>query len=272
MSKESVQYLLKKYKLSPNTMRGQHFLVDDSILARIVAAAHIDASDAVLEVGPGIGTMTSLLVAKAKQVVACEVDRQFEPLLSTLAAVNKNLKIVWGDFLKTPEASLVLGKEYKIVANLPYYLTAHFFQLIMNFQQLPTSITVVIQKEVAERIVAKPGDLTKIALGIQFYGTPRIAFEIGRRYFNPVPAVDSAALVITNIHNWEATVDERHCWQLIKIGFSAKRKKLINNLAGGLQMERDALVNAFEKAGIGLGSRAQELAPEEWVRLAAAMK
>ncbi len=274
MSKATVQYVMQKWNIRPDTEQGQHFLVDDTILQRIITASQLNKKQHVLEVGPGIGTLTSLLAETAERVAAVEIDPQFKPLLEAFVAVNTNVQLLFADILKVPfetvRAALDLrsGSGYKVIANIPYYLTSRFFATVLKYQELPTMIVVLIQKEVAERIVAQPGDHSKLSLSIQLYGAPRIAFQVPRTAFSPIPEVDSAVLVIEDIHQWSYAVPERKVWQLITFGFSSRRKKLVNNLMAGMHISRDAALDILKKAGIEPNIRAEDMSIESWLRLA----
>ncbi len=272
MSKESVVYLLHKYQLRPNEVRGQHFLIDESVLEKILVAADCKTSDAVLEVGPGIGNLTALLAQSCRHVVAVEVDRRYKPVLDALCAVNTNVTVLYHDILTLSFEELIKAfgarTEYKIVANIPYYLTSRLLAQFIQYPVLPQVIVVLVQKEVADRIVEGPGNHSKLSLGIQFYAEPRVVFRVPRDLFYPKPAVDSAVVQIKNLHRWSYPESEQRVWQLINFGFSAKRKKLVNNLAAGLHVDRETIVQRMGEAGIDPSKRAQMLSAGDWRSLA----
>ncbi len=277
MSKATVQHLLQQWHIRPDDEQGQHFLVDDTVLERIATSAKVSANDHVLEVGPGIGNLTAYLSKAAGHVAIVEIDPQFKALLEAFISVNTNTRLLYGDILKMPFAEIAIalglkhGDAYKIVANIPYYLTSRFFATVLKYTTLPERIVVLIQKEVAERITAGAGDQTKLSLSIQMYGRPKILFGVPRTAFNPTPAVDSAVLSIEDIHSWNYSVPEKKMWQLITFGFSSKRKKLINNLMAGLRIERTQASELLEKAGIFLDIRAEDMKIEEWIALTEAV-
>ena len=270
MSHSTIQYLLRKYKLHPDTIKGQHFLSSDAILQKIVDTAEIQLKDHILEVGSGVGNLTALLAQKAANVTAVEVDERYRALLDALCAVNSNVSILYADILSLPfghiqqALALTAGDSYKIVANIPYYLTSRFIAQSIRYPVPPDLIVLLIQKEVAERIVAKPGEHSKLSLSVQMYGEPDMIFTVPKRHFFPEPEVDSAVLRIKNVHAWNYSEKEQRVWQLISFGFSSKRKKLINNLMAGLQLPREQVGEVLEKAGLDSNVRAQNLRCEDW--------
>jgi 16S rRNA (adenine1518-N6/adenine1519-N6)-dimethyltransferase len=273
MSRSEITYLLKKHHIDPDSTKGQSFLVDDDVLGRIVTAASLTKHDAVLEIGPGLGNLTALLAKVSRRVMAVELDQQFKQVLDPLALVNTNLKIMYGNALDIPWATidetldLNNSKKYKIVANIPYYITARLLKCILAYPEKPESIVLLIQQEVAERITARPGDHTKLSLSIQLYSDPEILFQVPKKHFYPKPDVDSAVIRLNNVHAWNHDGSEKRLWQLIAFGFSAKRKKLVNNLCAGLVQPRSRVIAALSKAGIEHNVRAQELSIKQWLSL-----
>src|SRR3989344_3143103 len=242
MSVETVRYLLKKLKIRPSSEQGQCFLASDADLNSILKTARLSETDCVLEVGAGIGNLAALLAGRSRRVVAVEVDRRFAPALEQLRSVHPNLELIYGDIRKIPfsDIAAVLGlseseKTYSVVANIPYYLSSWFVRYFIEQKNQPSQMVLLVQKEVAERVVAEPGDHSKLSLSVQMYGSATIAGIVPRAHFYPVPAVDSAILSITGIHRWAYEVPEKLAWRIIAFGFSSKRKKIINNIAAGLQ-------------------------------------
>src|SRR3989344_6362101 len=180
MTRAEAEYLLRKYRIRPDLEKGQHFLVSEEALRRIILASDIERGDRILEIGPGIGTLTTLLSGRAAAVAAVEIDEQYRPLLGAIQAVNPNLTVIYRDILKVPfqEIAATLGLErgesYKIVANIPYYLTSRFISRCLHYPALPERMVLLVQKEVAERIVARPGSHSKLSLSVQFYGEPEL--------------------------------------------------------------------------------------------------
>lgn len=273
MTLEELKFLLAKYHLTPNKVRGQNFLISDEVLADILEAADLKASDTVLEVGPGLGALTSQLLARVKQVVAFEVDKNLANLLNNLVKANKNLALHWQDILSLKERQWqdILGehkaKEYKIVANIPYYLTGKFINQFLSFSNPPQSMILMVQREVAERVEAKDAKNSLLSLAVAFYGQAQIIRLVAKNNFFPVPKVDSAILKIYQIKPWSYKEDEKHVWQLIKRGMAHKRKKLFNNLLSDPNIAKDKLAEIFLALKIDQNARAEDLTKDLWLKL-----
>ncbi len=247
---------------------GQNFLFDPSILRRIVQTAHLSPADTVVEIGPGPGRMTAMLAGFVKKVVAIELDRDLcEKLTGELSGYG-NIDVVHGDALKFPYETL---GEFKVVANIPYYITTPILFKLLEHRDCLRSITVTVQKEVAERIAAKPGgkEYGVLSLSVQYYGRPLLAFTIPGGAFRPVPKVDSAVIHIEIFREPSVSVkDEKVFFRVIKTAFSQRRKTLLNSLRslGGDIREKLVL------AGIDPGRRPETLSMEEFAKLADAIK
>ncbi|MFA6534501.1 MAG: 16S rRNA (adenine(1518)-N(6)/adenine(1519)-N(6))-dimethyltransferase RsmA [Patescibacteria group bacterium] len=265
-----LQKLLESERLTPNHRLGQNFLVDQAALEAIVAAADLGPGDAVLEIGPGLGTLTTELVQKAGKVLAVELDQKLIKLLRQRFKDQTNLEILEGDILKfkNQELSDRLGGEYKLVANLPYNLTGQILRKFLSYPPRPKTIVLLLQKEVAERITAGPGKMSVLAVAVQLYGEAKIAVEVGRQSFHPAPEVDSAAVVIRPWPEAPDGLDEKKFWQIVKAGFAARRKQLQNNLANLGQGDKNAVKNILIKAKLSPLARAQDLSVADWLRLA----
>lgn len=259
---EDVRTALKLAGIKPNKGLGQHFLVDKPSLEAIMDAAAVTKSDTVLEIGPGLGVMTRPLADQAGKLIAVETDRVLAELLRRDAP--DNLEVVEQDFLKFELSSLPRG--YKVIANIPYYLTSKIFRLLLESPNPPSVMSVLIQKEVAERITAAPGQLSILALSVQYYGHPEIVRIVERHRFWPAPAVDSAVLRVT-LTGPAFAADPSKLFRLIKAGFGEKRKQLKNSLAGGLNLTSELAVDLIAKAKLPPMARAQELDLASWERL-----
>ncbi len=273
MIKSELEFLLKKYNLAPNKIRGQNFLISDEVLENTIKAAELKKNDLVLEVGPGLGALTQELVKSVEQVVAFELDRNFSRPLNKLMGVSSNLEIIWHDILSLTEEAWkeVLDrhkkKDYKIVANIPYYLTNKFIQKFILAKNQPQSMTLMIQKEVAERIVVKNGKYSLLSLSVAFYAQSRIEFLVSRDNFFPAPKVDSAIIHIYKLRPWSYKAVEKKTWQLIKRGFASKRKKLINNLLTDQALDKKMVADVFLKFNLDENIRAEKLLPQDWLNL-----
>jgi 16S rRNA (adenine1518-N6/adenine1519-N6)-dimethyltransferase len=265
----SVPQLLRKYGLRPHKGLGQNFLEDPIALEKIVAAAEIQPKDTVLEIGPGLGSLTRYLAASAREVVAVELDQHLLPPLKAVLAPYQNVRLVQGDILELSPDDLIEDQDYVVAANIPYYITSAVIRHLLESSHKPRRVVLTIQKEVAKRICEKPGDMSLMALSVQVYGKPRIAAHIPAEAFFPAPSVDSAVLVIEIYPS--PLIPEEHLdsfFKLIKAGFSQKRKTLRNSLSSGLAIPPAESAAFLEGAGIDPQRRAETLSIEEWQRLA----
>lgn len=273
MDKNQLSFLLKKYNLTPNKIRGQNFLISDQVLQDIISASQIKKDDLILEVGPGLGALTQELIKHGDRVVAFEVDKNFAKVLNKLKEVANNLEIVWQDILSLTDAdwAKILFKHkkdnYKIVANIPYYLTSKFIQKFILAEKQPESMVLMIQKEVAERIVARDDKNSLLSLSVAFYAKSKIETIVTKDNFYPAPKVDSAVINIFDIHFWSYSQDEKKTWQLIKRGFASKRKKLVNNLSTDPNLSKEKILDVFLKLKLDKNVRAENLSPEDWLNL-----
>ncbi len=263
---------------------GQHILVDPQAVLRIVDAAELCREDIVLEVGPGPGTLTVPLARRAGQVIAVEVDeRMLAPLRDSLQGCD-NVHIVHGDILKQDVAALVGGSGYKVVANLPYYITSAVLRHLLESAIRPGLLVVTVQREVAERIVGRSGKgrarrggkpasrMSLLAVSVQFYGVPRIVARIPAGAFRPVPAVDSAVVRI-DVYDplpW-AVADRGLFFRVVRAGFAQPRKQLHNTLTRNLAVPRDKVLAALQEAGVDRKQRAETLSVREWVTVTDAL-
>ena len=279
MNKSELSSLLKKYNVRPSRERGQNFLIDDSIIKKTISTACLEKNDVVLEIGAGFGNLTAELAKKVQQVVALEPDSKIFPALKSLASSNTNIfPINQGvfdvDFTQPLEIeganthSHLQFHDYsfKIVSNLPYQITSHFLKHFLQYGPRPKSMCIMVQKEVAQRICAKVGQKSILSLSVELYSNPEIAFFVSKKSFFPTPKVDSAILVLPEIKP-KYNLDEEDFFRILKIGFSAKRKKLINNLENGLRLGKNEISSLFQKLGFDPNIRAQNLSLENWVKL-----
>ncbi|MFA5047454.1 MAG: 16S rRNA (adenine(1518)-N(6)/adenine(1519)-N(6))-dimethyltransferase RsmA [Patescibacteria group bacterium] len=266
-----IKNICSKYGIVPSRSRGQNFLIDQSIVDKIILAANLKSTDTILEVGPGLGVLTRPLSSSAKQVIAVELDKKVASfLLAEFAPEIKQNKVllVENDIFKVNLSSVGLqDRNYKIVANLPYNITALFLRYFLESALVkPSELVVMVQKEVAERMVAGPGETSLLSLSAQFFSQPKILFEVDKSCFWPVPAVDSA-VVCLKLNKKLPDVDIKKFFRLAKMGFSAKRKQLHNNLSGGLGLSSSEIKKIFIKLGLREDIRAQDLSLNDWLRL-----
>jgi 16S rRNA (adenine1518-N6/adenine1519-N6)-dimethyltransferase len=262
-------HLLKKYGLRPHKGLGQNFLQDPIALEKIVAVAEIQPTDTVLEIGPGLGSLTRYLAVAAKEVVAVELDQHLLPPLKAVLAPYQNVRLIQGDILELSPTDLIHEQDYIVAANIPYYITSAVIRHLLESEAKPRRIVLTVQKEVARRICEKPGEMSLLALSVQVYGKPHIAAYIPAGAFFPAPSVDSAVLVI-DIYPKPLIPSEylETFFKLIKAGFSQKRKTLRNSLSSGLKVSPSSAAELLTRAGIDPRRRAETLSIEEWQRLA----
>lgn len=260
--------LLKRYGLHADKRLGQNFLEDAQALESITRAAEIRPDDTVLEIGPGLGSLTRYLAVSARQVIAVELDPNLLPPLKATLKPHANVRIIHADILDLSPSEIVDQPEYLVVANIPYYITSAIIRHLLESERKPRRIVLTIQKEVAERICAQPGDLSLLALSVQVYGQPRIAAKIPASAFFPAPNVDSAVLVI-DIHPQPLIPTSllETFFRLIKAGFSQKRKTLRNSLSAGLHIAPAQAESMLREAGIDPMRRAETLSIAEWEAL-----
>ena len=264
--------ILRSHGLRADKSLGQNFLQDSYALERITAAAEILPTDTVLEVGPGLGALTRHLAVAAKQVIAVELDGRLLPPLREVLTGYTNVEIINGDMLKLAPADIVPATDYLVVANIPYYITSALLRHLLETTPRPRRVVLTVQKEVAARICAAPGDMSLLALSVQVYGQPRVVATVPADAFYPAPKVDSAVIRIdlspapfipyTLLDTFFA---------LAKAGFSQKRKTLRNSLSAGMRKSTAEIEETLRAAGIDPMRRAETLSLEEWRELTARM-
>jgi len=260
--------LLYTHHMQPNKSFGQNFLIDRSVLQRIIEAAEINAGDQVLELGAGTGVLTRELARHARRVVAVELERDMLSLLAETTHNFANVELVERNLLYVDPAEIFGSEAYKLVANLPYYITASTFRHFLESANPPCLLVVMVQYEVAQRIVAAPGDLSLLGVSIQFYGKPDIIAHVPARAFYPSPKVDSAVLRVDLKDEIPLTRKQRDSFfRLVQAGFSERRKQLHNSLAHGLHRKDTAVQAWLKAAAIDPGRRAETLSIEEWLQL-----
>ena len=251
--------------VSPKKSLGQHWLKDRQILSDISDSADISSSDTVLEIGPGLGTLTSELLRRADRVVAVEIDEQLASKLSGQFP-GKNLEIVCGDILRFDLSKL--SKGYIVVANVPYYITSKIVRYLMESSNRPKRVALLVQREVAQRIAAGPGRASLLSIGTQIYAKTSLGVVVEAEYFTPPPKVDSQVVVL-DVYDTPLVppADISKFFRLVHIGFSAPRKKLKSNLAHGLALSKDYVAEVMAKSHINIDARAQDLSIEQWQKL-----
>lgn len=269
--------VLQKYHFNFQKKFGQNFLIDTHVLDKIISAAGITKDDFVLEIGPGIGTMTQYLACAAREVVAVEIDKNLIPILEDTLQDYENVSVINDDILKVDIAALAeeknQGRPIKVVANLPYYITTPIIMGLFEKNVPLESITVMVQKEVADRMQVGPGtkDYGALSLAVQYYAEPYIVANVPPNCFMPRPSVGSAVIRLTRHQEMPVQVkDEKLMFRLIRASFNQRRKTLANGLKNSpeLQFSKEEIETAIEKLGKGASVRGEALTLEEFAKLA----
>ncbi len=271
----------KKHDFKPQKRLGQNFLIDQNIVNKIVKIAQISKKDTILEIGPGTGAITKALAQKSKKVIAVEKDPQLSKILKENLSSFKNTSIITSDirrtvilgqsFFDSPSRTVILGQSlkdcpWKVVANLPYYLSQHVIRKLLELENQPEKIVLLVQKELAQRICAKPPRMNILAVSVQFYSQPEIKGYVSKTCFWPQPKVDSAIIEINPLEKTQEISSERF-FKTVKAGFFAPRKQLANNLTSQLKKGREGIIKAIKKTGIEEKARAENLTIKEWINL-----
>ncbi|MDX9849896.1 MAG: 16S rRNA (adenine(1518)-N(6)/adenine(1519)-N(6))-dimethyltransferase RsmA [Anaerolineaceae bacterium] len=264
----NVRNLLREHGLIPKKSLGQNFLVENGALEKVVNAAEIEPVDVVLEIGAGLGSLTRFLSVTARKVVAVELDSHLLPILETVLGSRGNVELVYGDILKLDPARLISVDQYLVVANIPYYITSAIFRHLLAAKRKPRRIVMTIQREVAQRICAEPGDMSLLALSVQVFGTAKIVAKISAGSFYPAPKVDSAVIRVDLYPEplVEAAMLDRF-FQLTRAGFGQKRKMLRKSLAAGLSLPVPVVEDMLLQNEIDPTRRAETLSLDEWGKL-----
>jgi len=266
--KEVLSGLLSRHHLWAQKRLGQNFLVDKNVLDKIVETAQLTKKDYVIEIGCGVGTLTQKLCQKARWVLGVEVDPNMVKILKETCGHFVNLKIIQKNILGL-DLKNILGavKEYKVVANLPYYITQPVLRYFLESKIKPKSIVLMIQKEVAEKITAKVDKMSLLSVSVQFFSKPKLIQKVLAKSFFPIPKVDSAIIKITDIFEKFPKISQKLFFQIVKAGFSEKRKQLHNSLAAGLRMKSEEVKEILKRVDIDFERRAETLSLKEWHEL-----
>lgn len=264
----NVPALLRVHGLSPKQSLGQNFLTDSTALERIIQVSEIDPNSTVLEVGPGLGCLTRYLAVTAHRVIAVELDSNLIPILEDVLNGAQNVTIIHGDILKIDLNQILTEPGYNVIANIPYYITSNLIRHLLEAALKPNRLVLTIQREVAKRITAVPGEMNLLGLSVQVYGHPRVAAHIPAGAFFPAPKVDSSVIRVDLYDH--PLIEPGHLdlfFKLAKAGFSQKRKTLRNALSAGLAWSGTKAEVFLRSAGIDPQRRAETLALEEWSTL-----
>ena len=266
----NIKSLLKKHNAVPSKRFGQNFLIDKNIIKKILNQAELSPKDVVLEIGPGIGTMTIELARKAKKIIAVEKDPKMVEILKETTQDFQNIEIINKDIMKY-EVPKIKYRDYKVVANLPYYITSPVIRKLLETENKPKEIILMVQKEVAQRICARPPKTNLLAISVQFYAKPKIISYVSKKAFFPKPKVDSAIIQL-KISGQNSKIDREKFFKIVKAGFSHPRKQLANNLLKeldflGKEINKEKIISLLAKKGILATQRPETLLLKNWIEL-----
>lgn len=278
----NIQQLCSKYNIKMSKSLGQNFLTNDDVLDTIAQAAQLTGEDVILEIGPGLGVLTRKLAPRAKKVLAVDIDKRLADIARKELQSFRNLRIVNTDIMELSNQDVVdklydrkdAFGAYKVVANIPYSITSQILRKFSSESPRPDMMVLLVQKEVAQRVAAKPGKLSVLGISVQLYGEVEYIETVPARDFYPAPEVDSAIIRVVAHNKYkklfiEQAITEKQFFRIVKFGFSAKRKKLYNNLAAGLHIDGGEAKLLLTTVGIAQDVRAQELTIEDWIKLTA---
>ncbi|MBU4217318.1 16S rRNA (adenine(1518)-N(6)/adenine(1519)-N(6))-dimethyltransferase RsmA [Candidatus Parcubacteria bacterium] len=267
---QKTQKICQENKIEPARSKGQNFLINEGVYDDIIVASDLQAADVVLEVGPGLGFLTRKLAEKVQKVIAIELDDVLAALLVKNLTKEgiKNVEVRNENILDLNLQGVdFVANKYKIVANLPYNITSVFLRRFLETDNRPELMVLMLQKEVAERIIAKPGQMSILANSVQFFANGDIVQVVPKNDFWPAPKVDSAVIKLKTFESVEDAAYQKRFFRLVKHGFVSKRKMLKNNLSSGYHVPQEKILPVIEKVGLNEKARAQELALDDWKRL-----
>lgn len=259
-----LKQLCEQYQLTPSKKYGQNYLISDAPINKMIAAADVKPGDTVIEIGPGFGVLTHALADTGAQVTAFEIERKLEDYWHEQQLGN--VEIVWGDALKEIRNRKSEIGDYKVVANLPYQITSNILRTLLELENKPQSITVMVQKEVADRIVAQPGDMSLLSVSVQYFGESKVVTKVAAGSFWPAPKVDSAVVSI-QVHGKREKEFDKKFFEVVRAGFSNKRKQVWSNLSKGLNLDKDRVKVVLQEVAGNEKIRAQEISVEQWISI-----
>jgi len=266
LSPKEIKQLFSHHNIRAKKYLGQNFLVDPNAIRRMLVASELNKDDVVVEIGPGLGALTQEIAPRVKRLIAIEKDRGMVGLLGETLRNLSNVEIIQGDILNVQFSMFNVQKNYKVVASLPYAIVGPVIRKFLETERRPSTLVLMVQKEVAQRICAKPPKMNLLAVSVQFYAIPKIISRVSRNSFWPAPRVDSAILKITPIDIPEKT-DPKKLFRVVKAGFSQPRKQLINNLSSGLDLQKAGVESWLLQSNIKPTQRAETLTIQDWIHL-----
>lgn len=261
----------ERYGLRPSKSYGQHYLISDAPVKKMIAAAELSKEDTVVEIGPGFGVLTLAVAPLVKKVIAFEIEQKLKPYWEEKQKEYPNVEIIWGNFLNQfdPKCYMFIAHRYKVLANLPYQITSDALRIMLEADPPPERVVVMVQKEVAIRMTAKPPKMSLLSVAVQYYGVPSLVAKVPAGSFWPAPKVESAAVAIRSVRR---VSNEKEFFRIAHAGFAHKRKQLWRNLAAGLHLPPEQVKEAICAIGEKETARAEELSVEKWENLFLSLK
>lgn len=266
----TLKALCAQYGLTPSKQYGQNYLISEKPIREMVAAADLQTSDVVVEIGPGFGVLTLAVAPGVKKLISFEIEKKLQGYWEEKQKELPSLEIVWGNFIyQFGEIQSTFPKKYKVMANIPYQITSQILRLLLEAEHKPERIIVMVQKEVAQRICAKPGEMSLLAISVQYYGEPKMICKVTKGNFFPAPKVDSAVLMISNIRpaSAQTTAAEKEFFEVVRAGFAHPRKQLWSNLAEKFPAHKEHIKSILKDVAGDEKIRAEELSVEQWKKI-----
>lgn len=266
LSPAEIKQLCQEYSLHPSKQYGQHYLISDAPIRKMIEAAELSKDDTVVEIGPGFGVLTLAIAPLVKKVIAFEIEQKLRPYWEEKQKEFPNVEIIWGNALNQLPSIIYHLSSYKVLANLPYQITSDALRVILEADPLPERVIVMVQKEVAERMTAKPTDMSVLSVAVQYHGKPSLVAKVPAGSFWPVPKVESAVVAI-RLSNKRYMIDDKRFFTVVRAGFSHKRKQLWRNVSAGLHLPPERVKQVVREVVGNEKARAEELTVEQWREL-----
>lgn len=266
----TLRALCAQYGLRPSKAYGQNYLISDKPIRDMIAAGELTHDDTVIEVGPGFGVLTEAVAPLVHHIISFEIEKKLQDYWQKKQKEQANIQIVWGNFVyQFPDLQQTFPQGYKVLANIPYQITSQIIRMLLEAQNKPERIIVMVQREVSDRICAKPGDMSLFAVSVQYYGEPKMVCKVPKGNFFPAPKVDSAVLMIKNISTPHNTFSDEQFFEVVRAGFSHPRKQLWSNLAEKYPQKKEAIKQLLQTVTGNEKIRAEELSVDQWKQLVA---
>mgnify|MGYP004001794487 CR=1 FL=1 len=271
-SPTTIKELCATYGFAPSKAYGQNYLISESAITKMVAAGELAKSDTVVEIGPGFGVLTTAVAPEVAQVYSFEIEQTLRPYWEDMHKTYPNVEMIWGNAMYTFQDHVAnFPAGYKVMANLPYQITSQLLRMLLETVPAPERIVAMVQKEVAQRICEAPGQMSLLALSVQYYGEPKTVTNVPSGSFWPAPKVDSAVIAINSIGKAPRASTPEQFFAIAKAAYASKRKKMMKNVVGGTPFSAEQVAAAMEAEGLSSNARAQELSVHQFDSLAATL-